>query len=121
MENLFNPLEFGFRDLGRTQYGHTYRNEYVDIRRVDGYVKTRKRGFKYHSSLGDISPMDVWKIRFINENSYIYTGVIPNKDFAFELLKNLEALTDSVVSQLERDKIVNKKAILMALEKMLSL
>jgi hypothetical protein len=120
MENLFNPLEFGFRDLGRTQHGHTYRNEYVDIRRADGYVKTRKRGFKYYSSLGDISPMDVWKIRFINENSYIYTGMIPSKDFAFELLNNLEALTDSVVSQLERDKAVKKKLILTALEKMLA-
>lgn len=110
MVELFNPLDFGFKDIGRTQHGHTYRNEYVDIRRVDGYVRSRKGGLKYNSSFGDISSKDVWKIRFIGENSYIYTGIISSKDFAFELLNNLEALTDSVMSQLKRD---------MALEKLL--
>lgn len=103
MSDLFNPIEFGFEDFGRSQHGHTYRNKYVDIRRVDGYVRTRKGGIFLKSSHGSITATDVWKIKFIGENSYIYSGVIPNKKFAFELLSNLDSLEDSFIAQFKRD------------------
>lgn len=93
MKGLFNPIEFGFRDLGASQFGHTFRNEMVDIRRV----------YTYHRRNVNVSPDDEWKIKYINSNNYIFAGKIPNKKFALDLLINLDSLPDDSISQIKRD------------------
>ena len=93
MNGLFNPIEFGFRDLGGSQFGHTFRNEIVDIRRV----------YTYHRRNVNVSPDDEWKIKYINSNKYIFEGKIPNKKFALDLLINLDSLPDDIEKLLKRD------------------
>lgn len=106
MENLFNPIEFGFKEFGKTQFGQTYRNDFVDIRRIDGWVRQKKGSLKLCRIDNDISNCDTWKIRFIGENNYIYTGIISNKNFALELFSNLNILPENTLFQLKRDFIL---------------
>jgi hypothetical protein len=95
MSDLFNPIEFGFKDFGETQFGHTYRSKKFDIRKV--YDAWRGNCTK------KILPNDDWKIKEINSNSYIFVGKIPDRKFALDLLTNLDCLPDEIKAQLKRD------------------
>ncbi len=95
---IFNPIEFEFRDLGKSTHGQTFQNEIVDIRRVDGWVLSR-----WVRISDEISPNDIWKIKYKNESKYIYVGKIPNKYFALELLTNLESISEDLILKLKRD------------------
>ncbi len=93
MRDLFNPLEFGFREWVTNMHGQSYTNDIVELRRVEGLSKLNGQ-IRFDVISDDISN-DMWKLKFINDTKYIYVGLIPNKYFALELLRNTNSLPDS--------------------------
>lgn len=93
MKDLFNPLEFGFREWGTNMHGQSYTNDIAELRRVQGVSKLNGNArFDYISD--EIAPNDMWKLKFKNDTKYIYVGIIPNKRFALELLRNTNSLPE---------------------------
>lgn len=102
---IFNPVDFGFRrHYYPSMHGQTFQNEIADIRRVEGWVRVGK-DLKYALIDEDISPNDIWKIKYKNENKYIYVGKIPSKSFALELLSNLKSISEETILKIKRENI----------------